>query len=310
MNFLIIDEMHKGLLKLLDEIGINGDYQPNIGKEEVADKLIGYDGFVVRSKVFVDQQLLEHADRLKYVCRAGAGIDNLDVDYIESRGIKIINAPEGNRNALAEHTVGLLFSLLNNIVKSDKEVKSMKWDREGNRGNEIQGKTVGLIGYGFMGEAFASKMVHFGCKVIVYDKYKKNIIGKGVEQVELSEIFNKAEVLSIHVPLTDETRFMVNDEFLSKFKNPIWFINTSRGEVASLDSIKTNLLANRLLGVALDVIENEKLNTFTDNQKKTFNELSSFDNVILTPHVAGWSFESYERINEVLVEKLKAEISA
>lgn len=309
MNFLIIDEMHESLLPLLNSIGIKGDYQPNIKKDEVALKLAGYDGVVVRSKVFVDEKLLKHADSLKYICRAGAGIDNLDVDYIESRGIKIINAPEGNRNALAEHTIGLLFSLLNNIVKSDKEVRAMKWDREGNRGHEIIGKTIGLIGYGYMGEAFASKIVHFGCRVIVYDKYKDAIDCDGIEQVELSEIFNEADILSIHVPLTAETRFMVDNEFLSKFKKPIWFINTSRGEVASLDAIKRNLSSGKLLGAALDVIENEKLNTFTENQKNTFNEISSFDNVILTPHVAGWSFESYERINEVLVNKLKAEIS-
>ncbi len=300
--------MHKSLLPLLNSIGIKGDYQPGIKKDEVASKLGGYDGIIVRSKVFVDEQLLRHADKLKFICRAGAGIDNLDVDYIKSRGIKIINAPEGNRNALAEHTVGLLFSLLNNIVKSDKEVRSLKWDREGNRGHEIFGKTIALIGYGYMGEAFASKIVHFGCRVLVYDKYKKNINSKGIEQVELSEIFEEADVLSIHVPLTEETRFMVNSEFLSKFKKPIWFINTSRGEIASLNAIKVHLSSNRLLGAALDVIENEKLNTFTDNQKKTFNEISSFDNVILTPHIAGWSFESYERINQVLVDKLKNEI--
>ena len=310
MNFLIIDEMHESLIPLLKGIGINGDYQPNIKKEEVAKKLAGYEGVVVRSKVFVDEHLLGHAHQLKYICRAGAGIDNLDVDYIASRGIKIINAPEGNRNALAEHTVGFLFSLLNNIVKSDKEVRTMRWDREGNRGHEIADKTIGLIGYGIMGAAFASKIVHFGCKVLVYDKYKKDIVAEGIEQVTLNEIFEEADILSIHVPLTEETRFMVDDAFLTKFKKPIWFINTSRGEVASLDGIIHHLSTNRLLGAAFDVIENEKMNTFTENQKKTFDKLSSFDNVILTPHVAGWSYESYERINEVLVDKLKTEISA
>ncbi|MTI40139.1 phosphoglycerate dehydrogenase [Fulvivirga lutimaris] len=302
--------MHSSLLSLLSNLGIKGDYKPNIKKEDVAQQLAGYDGVVVRSKVFIDKDLLKYADNLKFICRAGAGIDNLDVDYIESRGMKIINAPEGNRNALAEHTVGLLFSLLNNIVKSDKEVKSMLWDREGNRGYEISGKTIGLIGFGFMGEAFASKIVHFGCRVIVYDKYKNGISCEGIEQVELDEIFEEADILSIHVPLTDETRFMVDKQFLSKFKKPLWFLNTSRGEVVSLSGIIHHLSTNRLRGAALDVIENEKMNTFTEDQKKAFDKLSSFDNVILTPHVAGWSFESYERINEVLVDKLKAEISA
>jgi D-3-phosphoglycerate dehydrogenase len=300
--------MHHSLLPLLDNIGIKGDYQPDIKKGEVANKLAGYDGLIVRSKVYVDEQLLAYADKMKYICRAGAGIDNLDVDYIASQGIKIINAPEGNRNALAEHTTGLLFSMLNNIVKSDREVKAMQWDREGNRGHEIFGKTVALIGFGHMGEAFANKIVHFGCRVIVYDKYKKSIKCEGIEPVELNEIFEEADVLSMHVPLTEETKFMVNDEFLLKFKKPIWFINTSRGEIASLEAIKVHLLSNRLLGAALDVIENEKLNTFTENQQVTFNKLSSFGNVIFTPHVAGWSYESYKRINEVLVDKLKAEI--
>lgn len=305
MRFLVVDKMHDSLLPLLAEIGIDADYCPNISKSEIAIELPNYHGLIVRSKVFVDEQLLEKCYELKYICRAGAGIDNLDVDYIKSRGIEIINAPEGNRNAVAEHCLGLVFSLLNNIVKSHNEVGNYTWDREGNRGHEIVGKTFGIIGYGFMGSAVASKFQHLDCKIIVYDKYLKGFGTDLIKEVSLEQLFDETDILSIHVPLTPETKFMVDEEFLLKFKKKIWLINTSRGEILSLNGLVTQLETGKVRGAALDVLENEKINTFIGSHKEKFDKLVKMSNVITTPHVAGWTFESYKKINTVLVEKLK-----
>jgi D-3-phosphoglycerate dehydrogenase len=308
MKFLIVDEMHDSLVPLLKEIGIVGDYFPEITRQEIIYKLKDYEGLVVRSKAFVDKELLANANKLKYVCRAGAGIDNLDEEYIEKNGIKILNAPEGNRNALAEHCIGLLFSLLNNIVVSDREVRSGKWDREGNRGHEITNKTVGIIGFGNMGKAFAEKLTNFNCNVIAYDKYKKGFGTDSIKEVTLDQLYEHADVVSLHVPLTEETKKFANDIFFKSFKKSIWIINTSRGGVLELKTLINNIEKGKVKGVALDVIENEKFDTFTESQKKDFEYLSKSGKVILTPHIAGWSFDSYKLINKVLVDKLRIEI--
>jgi D-3-phosphoglycerate dehydrogenase len=305
MKFLIVDEMHDSLVPLLKEIGIVGDYFPEITRQEIIYKLKDYEGLVVRSKAFVDKELLANANKLKYVCRAGAGIDNLDEEYIEKNGIKILNAPEGNRNALAEHCIGLLFSLLNNIVVSDREVRSGKWDREGNRGHEITNKTVGIIGFGNMGKAFAEKLTNFNCNVIAYDKYKKGFGTDSIKEVTLDQLYEQADVVSLHVPLTEETKKFANDIFFKSFKKSIWIINTSRGGVLELKTLINNIEKGKVKGGALDVIENEKFDTFTESQKKDFEYLSKSGKVILTPHIAGWSFDSYKLINKVLFDKLR-----
>ncbi len=306
MRVLIVDLMHESLFPMLDDLGVHYDYIPDISATEIAHKLEGYETLIIRSKVFVDQQLLAKANNLKFILRAGAGIDNLDAEALKNKGITIINAPEGNRNAVAEHTLGLVFGMLNNIPQSNNQVKAKIWDREGNRGHELMGKTVGIIGYGFMGEATANKFIHLGCKVLVYDKYKQGFGNSLIIETTLEDIFEQADIVSLHVPLTSETKFMVNDAFLGQFKKAIWLTNTSRGEVVKNSAIIRALQINILRGVALDVLENEKFNTFTDLQKSEFEELRNHDRVILTPHVAGWTFESYQRINEVLVQKLKA----
>ncbi len=294
---------------MLKEIGISASHQPDISRAQIIEQIPEFDGLVIRSKTFVDRELLANATKLKFICRAGAGIDNLDVAYIESRDIKIINAPEGNRNALAEHTVGLLFSLLNNIVKSDREIRGLIWDRESNRGHEIVNKTVGIIGYGHMGSAFVDKMKNFGCRILVYDKYKTGFAAKGFEEVSLDELFINADILSIHVPLTEETNNYVDNDFIKRFEKPLWLINTSRGEVVNLSALIEQIENGRIIGAALDVLENEKLNNFTDQQKRNFEYLSNSNKIILTPHVAGWSYESYVMINKVLIGKLQHELS-
>lgn len=306
MKFLVVDKMHESLMPMLKSIGIEADYEPDIDKREIASRLKNYEGLVIRSKVTVDQKLIEGCDKLVVVCRAGAGIDNLDVAYLESRGIHIVNAPEGNRNAVAEHCLGLVFALLNNVVSSNLEINNRKWDREGNRGHEIKNKTLGIIGYGFMGSAVAEKFQHLGCKVIAYDKYRTGYATTAVEEVSLSRLFKETDILTVHVPLTEETRLMINREFLSHFDKDIWLINTSRGEVASLEDIDHLLDTGKVIGAALDVLENEKINALDHKQEKVFNKLTNQDNVILTPHVAGWTYESYVEINSVLVKKLKS----
>ncbi|QSE96983.1 NAD(P)-dependent oxidoreductase [Fulvivirga lutea] len=308
MKFLIIDEMHDSIVPLLKSIGIEPHYDPKITKEEIVQTIGNYHGLVVRSKLFIDKEILESANNLKFICRAGAGIDNLDVKEIEKRGIEIINAPEGNRNAVAEHCLGAAFSLINNIVKSDNEVRSGKWDREGNRGHELKDKNLGIIGYGYMGSAVAHKFKHLVNKVCVYDKYKTGFSQENIVEVTLDQLFEETDMLSIHVPLTEETSFMINKGFISKFKKAIWLLNTSRGEVLKLSDLIQGLHSGKILGAALDVLENEKINLLNKDQQQDFDKLRGLSNVILTPHVAGWSYESYRQINEVIVKKLKAKL--
>ena len=305
MDFLIVDRMHNSLMPMLERIGVRPHYHPDITRAEIAGQIEQYDGLIVRSKIFVDEALLTRAPRLKYICRAGAGIDNLDVAAIAEKGIEIINAPEGNRNALAEHALGLLLALLNNVVKGDREVRGFKWDREGNRGYELSNLKVGIVGYGFMGSAFADKVKHLAGEVLVYDKYKSGFGDDLVREVGMEEIYEEVDVLSIHIPLTEETRFMFNSDYFSKFKKPIWLINTSRGEVMSMKTLVDLLKGDLLRGAALDVLENEKINSFTPWERDLFDYLVDCEQVILTPHVGGWSFESYQKINEVIVEKLQ-----
>ena len=304
-NCLIVDEMHKSVVPLLEEIHITPVYKPNITRQEIIDQLADYEILFVRSKTTVDKELLKNAHKLKVVGRAGAGIDNLDKAYLASQRIEIINAPEGNRDTVAEQSIGMLLSLLHNIVKSNLEVMSKIWDREGNRGVELFGKTVGIIGYGNMGSALAQRLATFGCTVLAYDKYCKNFEDIYCKEVELDEIYKFADIVSLHVPLTDETKHYVNHEFFNNFQKPIYFMNLARGEVVVLTALKKAMEQGKVLGVALDVLENEKLDTLDIEQANTFEYLANANNVILTPHIGGWSHESYFKINSVLINKLK-----
>lgn len=309
MKCLIVDFMHEKTTGFFDQIGLASDYKPEASRQEILNIIGEYEGLVIRSKTIVDKELIDAGAKLKFVARAGAGIDNLDVVSLEARDITIINAPEGNRNALAEHCVGLLMSLLHNIVKADKEVRQSEWDREGNRGVELAGKTVGLLGYGNMGRAFAQKLQPFGCKVIAFDKYKKRYQDSFCKEVSLDEIFNESDIFSIHVPLTKETNQLVDAHFINSFKKPIYLLNSARGEVLNLKDSCDAMEAGKIIGMALDVLENEKIKTFSASQKQTFEYLINSDKVILTPHVAGWSNESYEKISKVLADKIHAFIS-
>lgn len=302
---LIVDKMHESISPLLEAIGLQPDYQPNIKKEEIPGALKDAIGMVVRSKVFVDENLLQPAQSLRFVARAGAGVDNVDTQFLEQRNISLINAPEGNRDALAEHAMGMLLALFNRLIWADREVRNGIWDREGNRGYELMHRTVGIFGYGYMGQALAKRLSSFGCRVIAYDKYKQGFGDEYAEEVTLDTLFAETEVLSLNVPLTEETRFLADNAFFSQFKKPFHFLNTSRGEVASLGSLVQHMKEGKILGAALDVLENEKLDTLSEEQKAAMEYLTQSENTILSPHVAGWSFESYEKINQTLVKKIQ-----
>lgn len=304
---LIVDAMHDSIEKLFIAAGFDPDFQPNIAADRVKEIIGNYQGLVVRSKLKVDREFIDRATNLRFVARAGAGLDQIDYTYLTEKGIKLLNAPEGNRDALGEHAVGILLSLMHKIHTANLEVKNSQWDREGNRGFELMGKTVGIFGYGFMGSAFAEKLRGFGCRIIAYDKYKTGISNGVVEQVDLETFRQEVQILSIHVPLTSETRLLFDHPFLSTFKELKFILNTSRGEVLKISAINTLLHSGQLLGAGLDVLEKEKLNNMTVEEQRDFDELVAFPNVIMTPHVAGWTFESYRKINEVIISKLQKE---
>jgi D-3-phosphoglycerate dehydrogenase len=305
MKVLIIDEMHESIIPLLNEINLEIDYMPKITRPEIISILKNYEGLIVRSKTPIDGTLLEHATNLKFVARAGAGVDNVEVEELEKRNIHLINAPEGNRDALAEHAMGMLLSLFNKINTADQEVRQGIWDREGNRGIELMGKTIGLIGFGNMGEAFAKRLSSFGCEIIAYDAEKTKFSNDYVEEVNLEKLQAKAQVLSLHIPMNAQNRGLVNYEFLSRFKKLDYIINTSRGEVLILKDLLKLLKDGKIKGAGLDVLENEKINLLNPEELSIFQEITQLKQVIFTPHVAGWSFESYEKINKVLCQKIK-----
>ncbi len=296
--------MHPGIMPGLKSEGIDFNYLPGISRNELKTIIQDYDGIIVRSKTNLDKEMLDLGKNLKFIARAGAGTDKIDDAYCHEKGITIFNAPEGNRDALGEHAIGILLTLLNKIHTGDSKIRNGVWDREGNRGVEISGKVVGIIGYGFMGSAFARRLSGFDCEVLAFDKYKENYGDENARAVDLEEIFEKAEVLSLHVPLTAETHGLYNPDFFKNFKKNIFLVNTSRGSVLPLSGLIQLLDTGKILGAALDVLENEKLNTFNNSEKINFNNLIKRKNVVLTPHVGGWSFESYKKINDVLIQKI------
>lgn len=301
---IIVDDMHESIIPLLSELGIEASYQPFISREELLKIIGNYEGILIRSKTEVDKELIDAATKLEFIGRAGAGLDKIDVAYVETKGIEILNAPEGNRDALAEHAMGMLLSLLNNLNKADAEVRNWIWDREGNRGTELSDKTVAILGYGNMGQAFVQRLRAFDCRVLVYDKFKKGFGTKNVEEASLAKIFEKADILSLHVPLTEETKGWINKDFVQNFRKDIYIVNTARGEVLPLQDLLDLMDSGKVKGAALDVLEKEKFDKLTVQEKAVFTNLFSRKNVILSPHVGGWTFSSYKRINEVLVGKI------
>ena len=305
---LVIDEMHPSLQPLLQAIGVAINYQPSLTAAEVPAALAAYpyEGLVVRSKLRVTADLLAHGPQLRYVARAGAGTDNIDEAAMAAADIILLNAPEGNRDAVGEYAVGLLLALLRNIARADHEVRQGQWQREDNRGEEIGGKTIGLLGYGHMGRSFARRLSAFGCTVLVHDSNPAVPADDYATLVSLPELQARADVLSLHIPYSPANHHFVNESVLGGFAKPIWVVNTARGEVLDHAALVRGVEAGNVRGAALDVLDNEKLNTLSPVQQATFDFLKVAPNVVLTPHVGGWTHESYVRINEVLVEKIRA----
>lgn len=305
---LIVDDMHPSILPMLEEIGFIPDYQPNIQRAEILDIIKNYEGLLIRNKTKVDKEFLTYTSKLEFIGRAGAGLDLIDSQEVAKMNIRLFAANEGNSDAVGEHTLGMILSLFNKINWADAEVRQKIWLREANRGIELMGMTVGIIGYGNMGQAVSQRLKGFGVEVLAYDLYKKDFGSELVKEATMEEIFEKTDVLSLHVPLTDITRTLVDEAFLAKFKKDIFLVNTSRGEVASIRAVLNALKSGKLRGACLDVLENEKMHQFNINseQEIMYNELFTMKNVIFTPHVAGWTKESYYKINQVLVNKIKA----
>lgn len=301
---LIIDDVHSCLCDGLMTLGYGVDYHPDIKKEEVGEIISEYVGLILRSKLTVDERLLSKASRLKFIGRGGAGLDQLDMAAITARKIAVVNAPEGNRDALGEHMTGMLLSLLHCIPKANEEVKHKHWDREANRGVELGSLTVGLIGFGMMGSSFATKLSGFGCRIIAYDKYRSGFGNDHVAEATLEQLFASADVVSLHVPLTEETEQWVNGAFIDQFQKPIYLLNSARGKVLVLKDLIGRLENGQVRGACLDVLENENFSRYSEEENVIFTRLASFANVILTPHVAGWTYDSYERISRVLLQKI------
>lgn len=303
-SILIADEMHPSLFALLDGAGFTYVYQPKITRIDLIEQLAPFAGLLIRSKTKVDEELLSHAPNLQFIGRAGAGLDLIDLAAAERRNIRVFHAGEGNRDAVAEHTVGMLLALLANILKADREVRQSIWDREGNRGYELGSLTVGIVGYGNNGRATARRLSGFGCRVLAYDKLLTNYGDAYAQEAPMEQLMAEADVLSLHIPLTDDTRLMVSDAFIDRMARPFYLLNIARGEIVSLAAVVRGLESGKIRGAGVDVLENEKLAKLTPDQQATFDYLRQSDRVVLTPHVAGWTHESYVRINEVLVRQL------
>ncbi|MHA4894286.1 2-hydroxyacid dehydrogenase [Pedobacter sp. PWIIR3] len=303
-KILIVDDLHPVFKERAEALGFEVHDQPLITRNQTLMIIKDYIGLAVRTKFLIDRELMEVAENLKFVARAGAGLDNIDEAFAKQKGITLINAPEGNMDAVGEHAIGMLLSLMNNFRAADHQIREAIWDREGNRGFELKGKTVGIVGYGFMGKSFARKLSGFEVNVIAYDKYKTGFSDSFAREVSMEEIVRQSDVLSLHIPLTSETRQMVNDEYLFHFRKPIFFINTARGEIVDTNAILNGLNQNKIIGAGLDVLQIEKFPALAS--QSWFKGLIASQRVLLTPHVGGWTFDSYRKISEVLADKLKS----
>lgn len=301
---LIVDEVHPSMAEGLTNLGFEVETRTDLTLSEFMSILPAYEGLVVRSKFKITAEILTDTT-LTFIARAGAGLDLLDVDACLSRGIAVFSANEGNSDAVAEHVIGQLLSLAHKLHTSDTEVRHGLWEREGNRGFELKGKTIGIIGYGNMGKAVASRLACFGMSILAYDKYSPS----ADYPATMEQLFEQADILSLHIPLTSETRGLISTEFINSFKKPILLINSSRGPIAPLEPLLHGLRSGRINGLALDVLPNEKLSTWSPIEKELFAEIAAYPATIFSPHVAGWTTESYYKINEVLLEKIKLHYS-
>ena len=307
IKILHLDSNHPLLLKQLNECGFVNHEDYTATKEEVEAKIQEYQGIVIRSRFKIDKTFLDKATNLQFIARVGAGLESIDCEYAIAKNIHLIAAPEGNSNAVGEHALGMLLSLFNNLHSANSEINSGQWNRESNRGIELDGKTIGIIGYGNMGKSFAKKLQGFDVTVLCYD-ILKNVGDNNAQQVSLQELQQKSDVLSLHIPWTPVTDKMVNQEFINAFAKPFWLINTSRGKNVVTKDLVSALQSGKILGAGLDVLEYEKLsfeNLSESEKSEDFNYLLQNKNVLLSPHIAGWTVESNVKLAQVIVDKIK-----
>ncbi len=304
MKILHLDSNHPILLQQLQDFGFTNDEDYSSSKSEIEDKIQNYEGIVIRSRFKIDKQFIDKACNLKFIARVGAGLESIDCEYAMLKNIQLIAAPEGNATAVGEHSLGLLLSLFNKINIANNEINLNQWHRESNRGIELEGKTIGIIGYGNMGKAFAKKLKGFDCEVLFYDIIE-NISDENAKQVSLSEIQQKATVLSLHIPYTPQTNNLVNKVFIDKFTHPFWLINTARGKNVVTNDLIAALQSGKILGAGLDVLEYESTSfEKITNNLPALEYLKQANNVILTPHIAGWTVESHQKLAQVIVNKI------
>ncbi|MBB4118394.1 D-3-phosphoglycerate dehydrogenase [Mesonia hippocampi] len=309
MKIIHIDKNHSLLIQQLSTLGFENIENYSSPKEEVLKSIHQYEGIIIRSRFKLDKDFLKAAKKLKFIGRLGAGLENIDTEYAKEQGITLFSAPEGNRNAVGEHALGMLLNLMNKLRIADNEVRNGIWLREENRGYEIEGKTIGIIGYGNMGKAFAKKLRGFDCQVLCYD-IKKQVGNQDATQVSLEELQQKADILSLHTPLTPETTNMIDAAFIARFKKPFWFINTARGKSVITSDLVTALHTGKILGAGLDVLEYEKSsfeNLFQEDGEmpEAFQYLIKSNKVLLSPHIAGWTIESKEKLAQTIANKIK-----
>lgn len=308
-RILFIDSTHSLLATRLESAGYIVDCDFVSPKEVIMTKIQDYFGVIIRSRFKIDQPFIDAALNLKFIGRVGAGLENIDVEYAGSKNIHCVNSPEGNMDAVGEHTLGLLLALANNIVKANNEVKNGIWLREENRGFELKGKTVAIIGYGNMGRAFVQRLAGFQVNVIAYDKYKTGFSSEIVQEVSMEDVFEEADILSFHVPYNEETHYLFNKKYINQFKKSIYLLNTSRGKVVNLDDLVISMKNGKVLGAGLDVLEYESVslnNAPKEEWSESMHYLASADNVVITPHVAGWTVESNEKLSTIIADKVIA----
>lgn len=307
IKILLIDSNHNILHETLQNAGFHCDLFWDKSSDELKQLIPEYDGLVIRSKFKITKEIIDSALNLKCIGRAGAGMENIDVAYAESKGIKCLHAPEGNADAVAEHALGMLLMLFNNLKKADEEVRNGLWLRDENRGVEVFGKTVGVIGYGNMGSAFTKRLQGFGCKVLVYDKFKKGFANNYVIETNMQQLYDECDIVSLHIPYNSDNHYLVNENFISAFKKPIYIINTSRGKCLKTEALTSAIKSGKVKGACLDVLEYEAVsfeNIDVANLPEPMQYLIKSDKVVLSPHIAGWTHESNYKISKFLAEKI------
>lgn len=304
---LVTDSVHECLLHGLTELGYAYDYEPKITLEQVRERIVTYTGIIINSKILVDRSFLNRAERLSFIGRLGSGLEIIDLTYAKERGVSVFRAPDGNCDAVAEHAMGLLLTLANNLRQADAQVRQNIWQREENRGWELMGKTIGLVGMGYTGRALARRLAGWGMRVLAYDKYLPAGYAQAweyVEEVSMEQLYAEVDILSLHLPATAETEGLANAAYWKRFKPGLVLVNTSRGNIVPTEDLLVALETGQLLGACLDVFENEKPATYTVEQTRLFERLFARPDVVLSPHVAGWTTESKERLAMLLLDRI------